>query len=451
MTTTRGLVAAAFFGLFAFAGIGTMVILSGPAEAVKAGQKIPPAPAPATDRFVAALEDKPPEFTGEKSGKIKIVSSLPRTGSAKGQSDTIVNGIKLALDEVQNKVGDFTIEYEDLDDATATAGSWDAQQETQNANRARDDKNVMVYIGTYNSGAAKLSMPILNRANLLMISPANTAPGLTKPNTGAANEPDCYRPSGKINYFRVVPTDDIQGPVGAQWAKRIVAKMKRPRSVYVLHDGEVYGEGVAKAFKQEAEALKFEILGYEAIDVKAQEFKALMLKIKEKKPGLIYFGGTSQTKAGQLTKDMVAAGIDCPIMLPDGCFEQAFIDSAGASVANDRSYVTFGGMPVSELAKTSNGKAFIDAYEKKFGKMPEEAYSAYGYECAKVALEVIRRAGVKNREALLWHCARIKDYDGVLGKWSFDPNGDTSLQVMSGNIIKNGKFEFAEKLVLKDE
>ena len=108
-------------------------------------------------------------------------------------------------------------------------------------------------------------------------------------------------------------------------------------------------------------------------------------------------------------------------------------------------------MPVSELAKTPNGKAFINAYEKKYGKMPEEAYSAYGYECAKVVLEVIRRAGVKNREAMLWHAARIKNYDGVLGNWSFDANGDTTMQVMSGNIIKNGKFQFAEKLELTQE
>jgi branched-chain amino acid transport system substrate-binding protein len=407
----------------------------------------------ATTAFVpsACAEDKPPEFAGPKGGKIKIVSSLPRTGSAKGQTDTIVNGIKLALEEANKKVGDFTIEYEDLDDSTATAGSWDAQQETQNANKARDDKDVMVYIGTYNSGAAKISMPILNKANVLMISPANTAPGLTKPKTGAPNEPDCYRPSGKINYFRVVPTDDIQGPVGAAWAKRITGKLGKPRSVYVLHDGEVYGEGVAKAFKQECEALKIEVLGFEPIDVKAQEFKALMLKIKAKNPGLIYFGGTSQTKAGQVAKDMVAAGIDSPLMIPDGCFEQAFIDSAGADVANGRCYVTFGGMPVSELGKTPNGKAFIAAYEKKFGKMPEEAYSAYGYECAKVALEVIRLAGVKNREAMLWHCSRLKDYDGVLGKWKFDENGDTSLQVMSGNIVKDGKFQFAEKLELAND
>ncbi|MCE9533848.1 MAG: branched-chain amino acid ABC transporter substrate-binding protein [Planctomycetes bacterium] len=395
--------------------------------------------------------EDPPAFAGDKKGTIKIVSSLPRTGSSKGQTDTIVNGIKLALEEAGNKVGDFKIEYEDLDDATATSGSWDAQQETNNANKAIGDKDVMVYIGTYNSGASKISMPLLNKANVLMISPANTAPGLTKPKTGAPNEPECYRPSGKVNYFRVVPTDDIQGPVGAAWAKKLTGKLKKPRSVYILHDGEVYGEGVAKAFKQECEALKLEVLGYEPIDVKAQEFKALMLKVKAKNPGLIYFGGTSQTKAGQIVKDMAAAGIDAPYMVPDGCFEQAFIDSAGSDIVNGRCYVTFGGMPISELGKTDNGKAFIESYQKKFGKLPEEAYSAYGYECAKVALECIRRAGVKNREALLWHCARIKDYDGVLGKWSFDKNGDTSLQVMSGNIIEGGKFKFSQKLELSDE
>lgn len=394
------------------------------------------------------VSEKPPEFAGDKKGVIKIVSSMPRTGSAKGQTDTIVNGIKLALEEASYKIGDFEIKYEDLDDATATAGSWDAEQETKNANKAIGDTDVMVYIGTYNSGAAKISMPLLNKADVLMISPANTAPGLTKPNTGAPNEPQCYRPSGKVNYFRVVPTDDIQGPVGAAWAKRICAKLNKSRSVYILNDSEVYGEGVAKLFKQECEVLKVEVLGYEPIDVKAQEFKALMLKIKAKNPGLIYFGGTSQTKAGQIAKDMVAAGIDCPLMVPDGCFEQAFIDSAGADAVNGRAYVTFGGMPVSELAKTKNGNTFIKAYEKKYGKMPEEAYSAYGYECAKVALEVIRKAGVKNREAMLWHAARVKDFDGVLGTWSFDANGDTTLQVMSGNVVKDGKFQFAEKLEL---
>src|SRR5262245_40012981 len=92
-------------------------------------------------------------FEGPKSGKIKIVSSLPRTGSAKGQTDTIVNGIKLALEEAGHKAGDFAIAYEDLDDATAAEGKWTAEKEAANAEQAIKDPDVMVYIGTYNSGA----------------------------------------------------------------------------------------------------------------------------------------------------------------------------------------------------------------------------------------------------------------------------------------------------------
>lgn len=382
---------------------------------------------------------------GEGKQKIKIVSSLPRTGSAKGQTDTIVNGIKLALDEVGNKIGDFEIVYEDLDDATAAAGQWDAQKEASNANQARDDADVMVYIGTYNSGAAKISMPILNKANILMISPANTSPSLTKPDTGEKDEPARYRPSGKVSYFRVVPTDDVQGPCAAQWAKSMGMK-----SVFIIDDNEVYGKGVADLFKAECDLIKLKVLGRESIDVKAQEFKALMQKIKLKNPQLIYFGGTTQTKAGQLAKDMLAAGITAPMMAPDGCYEEAMIKSAGADVLNDRFYVTFGGLPPDQMIKLGGkGADFVKAYEKKYGAIPTEAYAAYGYECAKVALEAIRKAGKKDREAIVKAASEIKDFDGALGKWSFDANGDTSLQIMSGSKVVDGKFVFQKVLELK--
>ena len=245
----------------------------------------------------------------------------------------------------------------------------------------------MVYIGTYNSGAAKISMDKLNKAKVLMISPANTAPSLTKPGTGEKDEPARYRPTGEINFFRVVPTDDIQGPVAAQWAKSM-----KVRSVYILDDTELYGKGVANQFKAECQELKIRVLGHESIDTKAQEFKALMQKIKALNPGLIYFGGTTQSKAGQLAKDMVAAGITCSFMAPDGCYESAFIESAGADVLNGRCYVTFGGFPPTELAKKSaKGKEFIDAYQKKYGALPTEAYAVYGYECAKSPSTAFRR------------------------------------------------------------
>src|SRR5213594_1295553 len=178
---------------------------------------------------------------------IKIVSSLPRTGSANAQSQTMVNGIKMALDEIHGKIGEFTIAYEDWDDASPERGQWDPAVEAANAHNAVKNPDLMAYIGTYNSGAAKISMPILNQAHLVMISPANTYPGLTKPGLGEANEPAVYRPSGTVNYFRVVPADDIQGDVAAHFAKDTGVK-----NVFVLHDRELYGKGVADVFKRVA-------------------------------------------------------------------------------------------------------------------------------------------------------------------------------------------------------
>ena len=370
---------------------------------------------------------------------IKIVSSLPRTGSAKAQTDTIVGGIKIALAEAGYKAGRFRIEYADWDDATAGAAQWTAEAETANAVRAVGDPDVMIYLGTYNSGAAKISMPILNKAHLLMISPANTWPGLTKPGKGDPGEPEIYRPEGIVSYVRMVPTDDLQGPAGAAWAHQMGV-----RRVYVLDDNEVYGKGIATLFIEACQDLGIEVLGHESIDSKAQEFKPLMTSIKSLDPDLVYFGGTTQSKGGQIAKDMVAAGLDCKLMVPDACYEEAFIESAGPENVNGRVYATFGGLPPDQL--TGPGKAFVDKYQQTYGKEPE-GYAIYGYEAAKAALEAVRLAGVKDRDAIRRAALSIRDFDtGALGKWSFDENGDSTLTTISGMEIRNGKFDFVKLL-----
>lgn len=369
---------------------------------------------------------------------IKLVSSLPRTGSANAQSTTIVNGIRMAIDELGGKVGEFTIEYEDWDDASPQRGQWDPALESNNADRAIKDPDVMAYIGTYNSGAAKISAPKLNAAGVIMISPANTYPGLTKPGTGEPNEPDVYRPSGKVTYFRVVPADDIQGKVAAQWAKEMGVKR-----AYVLHDRELYGRGVAEVFRATAESIGIEIAGYDGIDSKAANFRSIITKIKNEGVDLVYYGGTTQTQAGQIAKDMVAGGLDAKYMVPDGCYEKAFIESAGAENLNGRAFLTFGGVPAKEL--TGKGAEFYAAYKAKYQAEPE-AYAVYGYEAARAVLDAIARAGKKDREAIRQALAETRDVEGALGTWSFDANGDTTLTTMSGNGVENGEFKFIKLL-----
>lgn len=407
---------------------------------------------------------------------IKFVSSLPRSGSARGQTDSIVNGIRIALAEVNHQIEvtdpdtkekrTFKLKYEDLDDATAAAGQWTIEQEIANANQARNDPDVMVYIGTYNSGASKVSMPILNRARILMLSPANTAESLTKPKTGERHEPDCYRPAfeldpatGKplidpatgdpiraINFVRVCPTDDLQSQVAGMWIRDLGAK-----KVYVLDDNEYYGKGISAGLRATLEKYKITVLGSESVDTKAQEFKPLMLKIKTMNPDLIYYAGTTQGKAGQLLKDMQSVGITCPMMGPDGCYEKAMIESAGVDAfEKTKFYVTFGGLTVDGLkALGGRGAAFVQRYKDTFGSEPDEGYAVYGYEAALASLEAIRLAGKKDRDAIRRAALKIKNFAGATGTWSFDANGDTTNQTMSGCTVSKGEFKFERSLTLE--
>src|SRR5207253_10844076 len=112
------------------------------------------------------------------------------------------------------------VEDSDWDDAAAAAGQWAAEAEKANAQKAAADPDVVAYIGPYNSNAAMVSMPELNEAGLVQISPACTWPGLTKKIPGVApDEPQKYRPKGRVTFCRVCTTDDFQGPLAADFAK----------------------------------------------------------------------------------------------------------------------------------------------------------------------------------------------------------------------------------------
>jgi branched-chain amino acid transport system substrate-binding protein len=389
---------------------------------------------------VTAIACTPSGSPPTQSNTIKLVSSLPRTGSSRGLSDAMVNGIRMALTDANNKAGDFTIVYEDLDDATAAKGNWDAAKESENANRAVNDPLVMAYIGTYNSGAAAIAIPILCKANLAMISPGNTNPGLTKPGKGEAGEPDKYYQGCKRNYTRVVPADDLQGAAGAYWAKQLNVKR-----VYVLDDTELYGRGIATVFVDTAKKIGLEIVGgSEGIDPKASDYRALAQKIRGTNPDLVYFGGVTQNNAGKLVQDLKAVMPDVKFMGPDGMYDKAFIDAAGQ--AAEGTYITFGGVPPSKL--TGKGADWYKRYKDTY-KIEPEAYASYSYDATNAVLAAIARVGKADRVAIRDAIAVTKDYDGVLGKWSFDANGDTTLTNLSGRQVKAGKFDDDNAVVLQ--
>lgn len=384
-----------------------------------------------------------PVFAQPKE-KVKIVSSMPRTGPAKGETDAIVNAIKMAVADFE-KVVPFEVQFLDWDHATPRTGTWDGPLEAQNAEKAIADKDVMAVIGPYNSGAARISAPILNKAGLVQLTPAATYPGLTRPSSVSdPDEPDKYRPGKKLTFCRVCPHDASQGPLSADFA---IDELK-VKSVYILDDKELYGNGVATAFKKQCEERKIKVLGHESIDTRVNDFTKLLKAIKAKDPDLVYFGGTTQSKGGQIARDMHAEKLGCPLLVPDGCYEQAFIDVVGADALDAmKCFVTIGGINPAHLKGA--GADFVKRYKDQYKKEPT-AYAVYGYEAAAVALEALRTVGKKDREVVRKAVVGTKDFDkGLLGKWSFDEYGDTTLQPLTIATVEKGKFRSVKVMGVK--
>jgi len=371
---------------------------------------------------------------------LTIYSSLPLQGDSRPQSESVVNGEKLALEEAGGQVGKFKITYKSLDDATAAAGKWEAGQTSANARKAAQDQSTIVYLGEFNSGATAISLPILNEAGILQISPSNTAVGLTRGGAGAdKGEPDKYYPSGKRNYGRVVPADHIQAAAQVTYQKD-----EGCTKLYVLNDKEVYGKGLADQVVNIAKAQGLQVLGNDGIDTKAANFRSLASKIKSAGADCMFFGGITQNKGVQVFNDVHAANPTTKLFGPDGVAESAF-SSKISSAVQKQTYIT--NPTLDPKLYPASAQKFFTTFKQKFGKDPEP-YAIYGYEAMKVALLAIQNAGDKgnDRQAVIDAFFKIKDRDSVLGRYSIDENGDTTLSDYGANVIKDGKLEFSKVL-----
>ena len=203
-------------------------------------------------------------------GTVNVYSSLPLQGASRPQTTAMVDGIKLALEQVGGKAGDTTIKYTSLDDSTAQAGSWTPEAVGANARKVAGDDAADRLIGEFNSGGSAVSIPILNEVPIAQVSPANTAVGLTSDEPGAdKGEPDKYYPTGERHYLRIVPKDTIQGA-----ALATVMKKDGCTNVYILNDKEVYGAGLSRNIESSAKAQGLEVAGNEGIDPKAPNFRS---------------------------------------------------------------------------------------------------------------------------------------------------------------------------------
>jgi branched-chain amino acid transport system substrate-binding protein len=383
---------------------------------------------------------------GSNAGKtLTIYSSVPLQGASRASTADLVDGAKLALEQAGGKAGPFKVKYVPLDDSTAQAGNWTPEATSANARKAAADKSTAVYIGEFNSGASAVSIPILNDAGIPQISPANTAVGLTTNKPGASpGEPQKYYPTGKRTYTRIVPIDTIQGAADVQ-----LMKQNGCTKVAAVNDKEVYGQGIAKNVELAAKSSGgLQVVMDEGIDPKAPNYRSLAQKAKGMGADCFFFGGITANNAVQATKDFASAlGPNAKMFGPDGVCESAWVDSKKGGIPaslDSRTFCTVATLPPDQYP--ASGQQFFTAFKQKYGESQPDPYAVYGYESMSLALDAIKRSKTGDRADILKALFDTKNRHSVLGTYSIDQNGDTTLTDYGAYKVKNGALTFDETI-----
>jgi branched-chain amino acid transport system substrate-binding protein len=357
---------------------------------------------------------------------VKIGVDLPMSGGEAPNGVPTNNGVLLAIDEANKAGGPYRFEEVLKDDAVN--GVHDPAQGAKNVQELVADSAVVGIIGNFNSNVGKASIPISNAAGVVQITPSQTNPSLTK-------GPDAKALRTKPNnYFRICSTDDLQGPVAADYA----FKALKARKMAIIDDTETYGKGIADEVEKEFKKLGGTVLSHDGIPKGSQDFHAILTKIKAENPDVLFFGGVTTTGGGLIRKQMADVGLKAAYEGGDGIVEDEFLKVAGDSAEG-----SYGTVAAIDATKIASAKAFLAAYKAKFNDDPG-AYSASAYVAAKVILDAVKASG-PDRAKVLAHVRALKGYKSILGTFGFDANGDTTNRVISVYVVKNGKWVWADQ------
>jgi len=83
-----------------------------------------------------------------------------------------------------------------------------------------------------------------------------------------------------------------------------------------------------------------------------------------------------------------------------------------------------------DLSAYPGGKTFLAAYKAKYGVADPDPYAIYGYEAMKLGLDTITKLGASgdSKSAVLKALFATTDRNSVLGTYSFNKDGDTTLK-----------------------
>ena len=367
---------------------------------------------------------------GQATKTVKIGFIGPLSGSLSALGLGMRNGADLAIRQANeaNKVRGWRIEFAAEDDTAKTDVG------AQVATKLASEPQLPGVIGTLNSSVALQVQPILNRANIVMISPANTGTALTMGDDLANKK----RPFP--NYFRVCTNDAIQGPFAADYA----AKKLGAKTVVLIHDKKAYGQGLATEFGNRFQKNGGRVLSVETINPGDQDFGAVLSKIKPLNPDVIYYGG-EYPEAAPLSNQAKQQGLKVPLFGGDGIFDPTYIQNAGPNAEGD--LATSVGAPPEKLA---SARKFIDDYKAAGYREPYSAYGPQAYDAANVIIEALAKV-LPGKNAIddavrqeVIRAVQATRLSGVTGEVAFDQFGDTTTRLLTVYRVEGGTFKDVE-------
>jgi branched-chain amino acid transport system substrate-binding protein len=378
--------------------------------------------------------------------RLTIYAGIPLEGASNVSGEAMLNGASIALDQVSDRIGRYHVVFRTLDDATVKAGGWDPAMAQADARIVAADHTAVGYIGDFNSGASAISIPLLNRARIAQISATNTAVGLTTAAPGSSpGEPQKYYPTGIRTYVRVVPNDTVQANAQVQLEQSLDCTR-----TFVVDDGEVDGLEGAMSFAAAAQTAGLQIAGVQSFPPHANDYTSFAAGVAATAPDCIMISARTEAGAPLVTEQLAAALPHALILGCSGLAESTYVDPAlgGIPAALDRRVLVMSpmlGLPDYPPAAAD----FLRRYTVQFG--PPEPTALFGYEAMNLLLHAIARAthggrGPVLRSRVIDAMFATHDRDSVLGNYSIDPNGDTTIRSYGVWRVVDGRLVFWKAL-----
>jgi len=354
---------------------------------------------------------------------INLGTSLAITGANSSLGLDSQYGVKVAI-ALRPMVAGHTVKETDTDDGCSADGG------TASANQLKADPTIVAVVGTSCSSAGVKAAEILSAAGIMLVSPSNTAPSLT--------DPSSHQPF----YARTAHNDKIQGAAMADFACTVL----KVKSAATINDGSPYAAQLQQVFATNfTSECGGKVTTQQAITVGQTDFNSVLTAIAAGKPDLLYYPIFVAEGALITQQAKQTAGLEKTILAgADGLQTPDFLSAAGS--AAEGMYLSG---PDLNFAGNFYEQTFLPKYKEVSGESaPISVFHAHAFDATNMIFDAIEKVALKDaqgnlyipRTALKDAIFATKDFKGITGNLTCNPDGDCANAKISVVKVESGKF-----------